>query len=141
MAPPLRLHDIAIGDLERDVLDALWSAGPLNPGAVHERVGAPRGISVNTVSSALKRLQEKGLLTREKVSHAYVYHASVSRTDLQRHFIEAISAQFGEPSGHGLLAAFVDLAEDRGEDTLRRLEKLIADRLDAANRRSSGAEQ
>ena len=124
-----RFPDLALGELERDVLDALWSAGPLNPGAVHERVGAPRGISVNTVSSALKRLQDKALLEREKVSHAYVYRAVVTRAELQRQLIEGIASQFGEEGGACLLAAFVDLAEERGQETMRRLERMIAARL------------
>ncbi|MAE71304.1 MAG: hypothetical protein CME06_12660, partial [Gemmatimonadetes bacterium] len=29
--PMFRFPDLALGELERDVLDALWSAGPLNP--------------------------------------------------------------------------------------------------------------
>jgi len=123
-----RLPDLVLGELERDVLDALWTDGPLNPGGVHERVGVARGISVNTVSSALKRLHGKGLLERTKVSHAFVYRAVVSRAELQRYCIDAIASQFGDGGG-GLLAAFVDLAEQRGEDTLRRLERMIADRL------------
>jgi predicted transcriptional regulator len=128
----LRFPDLVLGALERAVLDVLWAAGPLNPSAVHERVGAPRGIGVNTVSSALKRLQDKGLLEREKVSHAYVYRAIVSRAELQRQLIDGIASQFGEEGGAGLLAAFVDLAEERGEATLRRLEQMIAARLHEA---------
>ena len=127
------LPDLAVGDLERDVLDALWSEGPLNPKAVHERVGVRRGIAVNTVCSALKRLHGKGLLERTKVSHAYVYRAIVTRSDLQRQFIDAIADRFGDSGGSGLLAAFVDVAEERGEATLRRLESMIAERLGAAS--------
>lgn len=124
-----RFPDLALGDLERAVLDVLWTFGPLNPGTVHERVGRERGISVNTVSSALTRLHQKGLLEREKVSHSYVYRAVVSRSELQRQLIGEIADRFGDGTGTGVLAAFVDLAEERGEETLQRLEKMIADRL------------
>jgi predicted transcriptional regulator len=129
MANMLRFPDLTLGELERDVLEALWTRGPLSPGAVHEGVGVDRHISVNTVSSALKRLFEKGLLAREKVSHSYVYRAVVTRAELQRQLIGAIATQFAEKGATGLLAAFVDLAEERGEDTLRRLEEMIVDRL------------
>lgn len=129
MGDMLRFPDLNLGDLERATLDLLWEAGPLNPGAVHDRIGIRRGISVNTVSSALKRLFEKGLLAREKVSHAYVYRAAITRADLQRQLIGAIGSRFGAHDGSGLLAAFVDVAEQQGEDALRRLEQLIADRL------------
>src|SRR5690606_27082760 len=91
-------------------------------------VGEPRGISVNTVSSALKRLFEKGLLTREKVSHSYVYDVAVTRAELQKQLIGALATQFDD-AGTGFLAAFVDHAEAHGEDTLRRLEAMIAERL------------
>jgi predicted transcriptional regulator len=126
----LRFPDLALGDLERDMLQALWAYGPMAPSDVHERVATDRTISVNTVCSALKRLVEKGLLQREKVSHAYVYRTVVSRADLQRQLIGAIVTQFGADGGQGLLAAFVDLAEERGEDTLRSLERMIAERLE-----------
>ncbi len=130
MTDMLRFPDLALGELERAVLETLWDVSPLNPGAVHERVAGGRRISVNTVSSALKRLCEKGLLEREKVSHAYVYRPIVTRADLQRQLIGAIANQFGEEGGSGFLAAFVDLAEERGVETLRRLEQMIAHRLD-----------
>lgn len=125
MATSLRLPDLALGELEQAVLEMLWAHGPSAPKAVHDVVG--HGISVNTVSSALKRLHEKGLLSREKVSHAYVYRALVSRSELQRQLIEAIAGQF--PGGTGLLAAFVDVAEAGGESRLRELESLVAARI------------
>jgi predicted transcriptional regulator len=129
----MQFPDLALGELERDVLDALWSDGPLNPKEVHSRVSLSRGNSINTVSSALKRLFEKGLLEREKVSHAYVYRAVVTRTELQRQLIGEITTQFGAEGGTGFLAAFVDLAQGHGEDTLRLLEQMVADRLDGAD--------
>lgn len=131
MANVLRFPDLALGDLEREVLEILWTEGPLNPVAVHEHVGVARDISVNTVASALKRLCSKGLLARDKVSHAYVYRPQVSRAELQRSLIGAIASQFGEAGDSGFLAAFVDLAEAHGEQTLRELEQMIAARLAA----------
>lgn len=124
-----RVPDLVLGQLEQEVLEALWAHGPLNPNEVHEHVGLERGISVNTVSSALKRLFEKGLLEREKVSHAYVYHAQVTRAQLQRQLIDTIATQFGQGHSGAFLAAFVDVAQARGEETLRELESLIASRL------------
>lgn len=125
MAGSLRLPDLALGELEQAVLEMLWVHGPSAPKAVHEVLGQP--ISVNTVSSALKRLHEKRLLAREKVSHAYVYRVLVSRSELQRQLIEAIAGQF--PGGAGLLAAFVDVAEAGGESRLRELESLVVARI------------
>ena len=129
MSHMIRLPDLALGELEQEVLAALWHDGALSPGEVHERVGVARGISVNTVSSALKRLHKKGLLDREKISHSYVYNAIVSRAELQRHLIDAIASKFADEERSGLLAAFVDVAQAGGERELRALEALVAARL------------
>lgn len=58
-----------------------------------------------------------------------MYRPLVSRAELQRSLIAAIASQFGEAGDAGFLAAFVDLAEAQGEQTLRELEQLIAARL------------
>lgn len=129
MTHMLRTPDLSLGDLERAVLDCLWADGPSSPSKVHAAVGEQRGVTVNTVSSSLKRLVEKGLLSREKISHSYVYQAAVTRSELQRQLIGAITEQFGEQGGTGFLAAFVDLAEERGQGALKSLETMIADRL------------
>lgn len=129
MTNMLRTPDLSLGDLEKEVLDCLWAEGPSSPAQVHAVVGEKRGVTVNTVCSSLKRLVEKGLLTREKVSHSYVYQAAVTRSELQRQLIGAITEQFGEQGGTGFLAAFVDLAEERGQAALKSLEAMIADRL------------
>lgn len=129
MSHILQLSALTLGALEQEVLETLWREGPLNPGEVHGQVGLARNISVNTVSSALKRLHEKGLLDREKVSHAYVYRARVTRAELQRQLIGAIASTFADDEPSGLLAAFVDVAEADGEETLRKLEAMIAARL------------
>lgn len=122
-----RLPDLALGGLERRVLEVLWARGPSSPKDVHAELG--RSISVNTVSSALKRLCAKQLLRRTKVSHAYVYEASVGREELQRQLLAAIVDEFDD-DGSSFLAAFVDLAQERGEDALRALESMVAERLD-----------
>lgn len=129
MSDIYRFPDLALGERERAVLEVLWEHGPLNPGAVHERMEQVRGSSLKTVSSALKRLYQKGLLGRDKVSHSYVYRARVTRAELQRKLIGGIAAQFGDGSATGFLAAFIDLAEERGVDTLKKLEQMIAERI------------
>ncbi len=130
MSHVLRFPNLSLGDLERAVLECLWAEGARTPNEVHAAIGESRGISVNTVSSALKRLFEKELLHREKVSHSYTYSAAVTREELQRQLIGALSTQFEEEDGYSFISAFVDLAAARGVPMLRRLESLIAERLD-----------
>lgn len=120
-----------LGDLELTVLEHLWLAGDGDAKAVHRAVGRTRGITLNTVQSTMKRLHEKGLLDREKVSHAYVYSPAVDRECFHRRVLgEVMNAMMGgEPEC--LLAAFVDLTERAGPEHLERLERMVEARLKA----------
>ena len=115
-----------LGDLEEAVLAHLWAHDEDDVVGAHRALGKRRGISVNTVGSALERLHRKGLVARRKVSHAYRYAPAVARESFYaRRAIEAAGgvSALGED---GLLAAFVDAVGDADVSALDRLEDLIA---------------
>lgn len=82
----------APGELESEVLTALWSAGePVGAGVVREQVaGEP---AYTTVLTILSRLYDKGLVTRERAGRGYLYspvrdeagHAAAGMRDLLEH--------------------------------------------------------
>lgn len=123
-----------LGVLELAVLETLWGHGGRDAKSVHGEIGMRRGITLNTVQSTLERLSRKGLLRREKVSHAYLYTPALQRKELMERLIgdvvETLSGGHPEP----MLAAFVDLAARVDEENLARLERLLAER------RAQGAE-
>jgi len=114
-----------LGDLERAVLDHLWSEGESDVPSTHATVGRDRGISSNTVGSALERLHRKGLTTRRKVSHRYRYRAAVDRDAFHsRRMLDAVGG-VDQLRDAGVLAAFVDAVGDVDEATLDTLSALI----------------
>ncbi|MEW7988140.1 MAG: BlaI/MecI/CopY family transcriptional regulator [Candidatus Thiodiazotropha sp.] len=117
-----------LGELEIAVLEELWACGACDAKTVHRRIGERRGIAPNTVQSTLERLYRKELLTREKVSHAYVYTPSVQREQLMERLIEEVVETFSAGHSEPMLAAFVDLAAKDDDENLARLERLIAER-------------
>jgi predicted transcriptional regulator len=125
MIPTRRLH---LGDLEVAVLEHLWATGPAPAKAVHGAIGTQRNITLNTVQSTLERLYRKGLLRREKVSHAYIYTTKVLREELMTQAIGEVIAAFTGDKTRPLLSAFIDLAARVDEQNLDRLEQLIAAR-------------
>jgi predicted transcriptional regulator len=81
-----------LGDLELAVLDHLWRVPEADVHETHAAVGKTRGISPNTVGSALERLHKKGLLGREKISHAYRYRALLNREAFRaRRVVEVVA--------------------------------------------------
>jgi predicted transcriptional regulator len=123
------LHLSLLGELESEVMNYVWRSGQGEAKAVHAALGAPRGITVNTIQSTLKRLYEKGLLARHKVSHAYLYEPRVSREAFHQGLIGKLVGQMVNGQTDALVAAFVDLTERAGVDQLQRLEALVAERL------------
>jgi predicted transcriptional regulator len=114
-----------LGELEMAILEHLWSNGDSDAKGVYNVLGKTRGISHNTIQSTLERLFKKRLLTRQKISHAYIYHAVVSRDELMGRMIKDVVKTISKENTDGMLAAFVDIAAHTDESHLDRLEQLI----------------
>ena len=62
------------GALEAEIVATLWAAGePLTPKAVQSQLGGE--LAYTTVMTALTRLYDKGVVSREKTGRAYAYTA------------------------------------------------------------------
>jgi predicted transcriptional regulator len=117
-----------LGELETSVLEYLWSVAGADAKDVHVALGKRRGITLNTIQSTLKRLFEKRLLERDKVSHAHVYRARLTREEFHRTALEEIVLGLMRGEASSMVAAFVDLTERAGPEHLERLETLVAER-------------
>jgi predicted transcriptional regulator len=115
-----------IGELERAVLELLWTRADADVNETHVAVGLKRGISANTVGSALERLHRKGLVTRTRVSHAYRYKAAGTRAAFLGRQIAATLGDMRRLAGTGLLASLVDAVTETDKNSLAELEELIA---------------
>jgi len=123
----------AIGELELASLKELWRAKEADVAEVHAAVGEERGITPNTVGSALERLHRKGLVHRHKVSHAFRYRPALSADEFAARRVLEASGGAGALSRVGVLAAFVDLVADVDDGLLDRLEVLIAKKRQPAS--------
>lgn len=114
-----------LGELELAVLDHLWKVQEADVLETHSAVGERRGITVNTVGSALERLFRKGLVSREKVSHAYRYSPTMDRDTFRARKLVDAAGGTKELANEGLLAAFVEVLADTRVEALDDLEALI----------------
>jgi predicted transcriptional regulator len=128
--PPRALPQL--GELELEVLEHLWRAREADVVDTHAAIGKRRKITLNTVGSTLERLFRKGLLQREKVSHAYRYSAAVPRDVFAARRVLDAAGGVRALSDAGVLSAFVDLVADVDEEALDRLEALIAQKREKA---------
>lgn len=116
---------LKLGELEIAVLEDIWRVGQCEARDLHIRIGSKRGNSLQTIQSTLERLHRKGLLARERVSHAYVYTATKSREAVMAHLIECSLSRFSAGQGGGLMAAFAGYMSQADPDLLDELEALI----------------
>jgi predicted transcriptional regulator len=116
-------------------MEHLWAGGDGEAKAVHKALGRRRGITLNTVQSTLKRLFEKALLSRDKVSHAHVYRPRVSRQDFQRGLLDHLVTEVMGGEASAMVAAFVDFTERAGPEHLERLEAMVAERRLSSSQR------
>ncbi len=125
-----------LGDLELAVLELLWNDEDATGGReadvheVHAAIGKRRGISSNTVGSAMERLYKKRLLTRRKVSHAYRYQPAIDRETFRARKVMEAAGGLEALRKRSLLAAFVDLVADSDDDALAELDALVQAKLD-----------
>jgi predicted transcriptional regulator len=126
---------VRLGALELSVMQHVWTEGPLDVKAVHRALGVKRGISLNTVQSTMERLHRKGLLDREKVRHAYVYAARLSREEYGSRAVEDVLSGLMAGDTEPMMSAFVDFAARTGEESLARLERLIHERRATGSRK------
>ena len=113
----------AAGELESDVLAALWSAGePVTAAAVHEQLGT--ALAYNTVQTILTRLFDKGLLARSRSGRAYLYEPTKARADLAA---EQMHALLGSGADHrSVLLSFVT---GLSADDAAQLRALVAEQV------------
>lgn len=92
------------GELEGEVLAALWAAGrPLVPAEVHAELGDD--LAYSTVTTILHRLHRKGLVTRRSAGRGNAYSPA---QDEAAHTAQAMHALLREGRDHAaVLARFV----------------------------------
>lgn len=106
------------GELESEVLAVLQSAdGPLTPAEVQGALGAD--LAYTTVMTALSRLHDKGVLSRQRRGRAFAYAPVSDEPGLAARRMSRVLDS--SPERDTVLARFVDDLSDADEALLRRL--------------------
>jgi BlaI family penicillinase repressor len=112
-----------LGELERDVMQLVWAAGPITSEAVRERLS--RTLKESTVRTVLKRLEDKGFVTHSVRGRTYVFHAAEARREVAARAVRRIVDWFCNGSVEEVLVGMVD-TEMLDSAQLQRLAEKIA---------------
>lgn len=117
---------LALGDLERAVLEALWAGGEMEGKAVYEKLAGKHKVRHNTILTVLDRLNQKGLVEKRKSGKSNTYAARLTRDEFASRVASPIIDELLDVSSHAAMAALVDRA-GRDPARLDELKKMIED--------------
>lgn len=108
-----------LGELERAVMDVLWTNGASLSATDLRDALAHRDLALTTVHTVLSRLEAKHFVDRQRDVRPHRYRATSSRED---HVAELMHEVLGQAPDHeAVLARFLGAASHDETSTLRRL--------------------
>ena len=118
-----------LGDLEREVMQLLWSHNRLTADALRELLAKLRArrLKDSTVRTVLRRLEEKGYVVHTVDGRTFVYRATEPRSRVAARAVKRIVDWFCDGSLDEVLVGMVDSAM-----LDRRQMQMLAERIEKA---------
>jgi predicted transcriptional regulator len=126
---PREIACIALGKLERQVLEEIWRLGEVSVRDIY-RVFEEK-IAYTTLMTTLDRLFKKRILQRRKDGRAFLYIAAVSQDDFDKEIKEdVVNGLLGQGTDgvEPLLACIVDTISERDRELLDELDRLVQEK-------------
>src|SRR5882672_6497304 len=126
---PNEVASLALGKLERQVLEESWKRGEVSVRDIY--VAFEERIAYTTLMTTLDRLFRKQLLERRKSGRAFFYAPAVSREEFEHGIREDVIDGLlgrGAEGVQPVLACIVDTVSDRDRELLDELDRLIREK-------------
>jgi predicted transcriptional regulator len=109
---------------ERQIVDILYERGGLSVADICEAL--PDQLSGSAVRAMLKRLEDKGFVTRNESDRGYVYSPTVSDSLAKKSALSEIVRVFFNGSPASAATALLGMSKQLETDELKDLEDMIA---------------
>ncbi len=123
---PREVASLALGKLERQVLDEAWRRSEVSVRDIF--LAFDEKVAYTTLMTTLDRLYKKRLLERRKDGRAFLYSPAVSRDELEHGIREDVIEGLlggGAETVEPVLACIVDAVSERDRELLDELDRLI----------------
>jgi predicted transcriptional regulator len=117
-----------LGDLEADVMEAIWARGRATVHDVHDRLAADRELAYTTVMTVMSRLADKGLLEKWKDGAAYVYVPAASKEEFTRRTVGTVLSELLDDFTAPAMSQFVELVGEQDGAAIEALAKAIEEK-------------
>ena len=95
-----------LGELEREVMQFVWSDGPVTAERVRENLAKP--LKESTVRTVLRRLEDKGYVTHTVEGRTFLFSAAEQRSAVAAKAVKRIVDWFCNGSIEEVLVGMVD---------------------------------
>lgn len=126
---PSEVASVALGKLERRVLDEAWQRREVTVRDIYLAFG--ENIAYTTLMTTLDRLFRKQLLHRRKDGRAFLYSPAVSREEFENGIREDVIDGLlggGSEGVQPVLACIVDTVSERDRELLDELDRLVQEK-------------
>ena len=126
---PSEVASLALGKLERQVLDQIWRRGEVSVRDIY--VTFDEQVAYTTLMTTLDRLYKKKLLERRKDGRAFLYAPAVSREEFEHGIREDLIDGLLGGGAEGIepvLACIVDTVSERDRESLDELDRLVKEK-------------
>lgn len=116
--------EVKLTKLEMEVMEALWRLGSASVRELQEALTGEKQPAYTTIQTIVQRLEEKGVVRREKkISNAYIFAPVMSRKAMFFRLIDDLMDLFGE-TARPLMAHLVE-SRKLSLDDVRALEESV----------------
>jgi predicted transcriptional regulator len=126
---PSEVALLALGKLERQVLNETWQRGEVSVRDIH--LAFDEAIAYTTLMTTLDRLYKKRLLDRRKDGRAFLYSPAFSPEEFEHGIRADVIDSLFEHGADGIqpvLACIVDTVSERDRELLDELERLVKEK-------------
>jgi predicted transcriptional regulator len=109
---------------ERQIVDILYERGPVLVADICEALPDP--LSGSAVRAMLKRLEDKGYVTRSESERGFLYSPAVSDSVAKKSALSEIVRVFFNGSPASAATALLGMSDRLKDDELSKLEEMIA---------------
>jgi predicted transcriptional regulator len=104
---------------EEEIMEFFWKEGPLFVKQIMEYYNEPRP-HINTLSTIVRNLEEKGYLGHRAYGNSYQYYPVVSKDEFKKKTLRNVISKYFNNSYLDVVSAFVN-EEDISVDELKKL--------------------
>src|SRR5437870_5563985 len=126
---PSEVASLALGKLEREVLEQTWKHSEVSVRDVY--IAFEERIAYTTLMTTLDRLYKKQLLARRKDGRAFLYSPAISREEFEHGIREDVIDGLLGDGAEGIqpvLACIVDTVSEHDREMLDELERLVKEK-------------